>query len=64
MKPKEELQELKEEYEALNKKLAELSEEELQQVVGGVEFDVPKIKPDYEHEFYKGEVVNDFEPKF
>ena len=35
MKTKEELNELKEEVEALNKKLAELTEEELKQVSGG-----------------------------
>ena len=35
MKTKEELNALKEEYEALNRKLAELSEEELAQVSGG-----------------------------
>ena len=35
MKTKEELNALKEEVEALNKKLAELSEEELVQVTGG-----------------------------
>ena len=36
MKTKEELNALKEEVEALNKKLAELTEEELVQVSGGV----------------------------
>ena len=36
MKTKEELNAIKEEVEALSKKLAELSEEELAQVVGGV----------------------------
>ena len=36
MKTKEELCALKEEVEALNKKLAELTEEELAQVAGGV----------------------------
>ena len=35
MKTKEELNALKEEVEALNKKLAELTEEELAQVSGG-----------------------------
>ena len=35
MKTKEELNALKEEVEALNKKLAELTEEELAQVAGG-----------------------------
>ena len=37
MKTKEELNALKEEVETLNKKLAELSEEELKQVVGGTQ---------------------------
>ena len=36
-KTKEELNALKEEVEALNKKLAELTEEELAQVTGGVD---------------------------
>ena len=40
MKTKEELNALKEEVEALNKKLAELTQEELAQVFGGV---VPAI---------------------
>ena len=35
MKSKEELNKIKEEYETLNEKLAELSEEELKEVVGG-----------------------------
>lgn len=37
MKTKEELEQIKEEYVELNKKLAELSEEELAQVTGGYE---------------------------
>ena len=36
MKTKEELNALKEEVEALNKKLCELTEEELEQVTGGL----------------------------
>ena len=36
MKTKEELNELKEEVENLNKKLAELSEDELEQIAGGL----------------------------
>ena len=36
MKTEKELKELKEEYTDLNKKLAELSEDELKQVTGGV----------------------------
>lgn len=45
MKTKEELQELKKEYETLNQKLAELTEDELKQVVGG--FVVPTYDPNY-----------------
>lgn len=44
MKTKEELNELREEVEALSKKLAELSEEELAQVAGGKE--MKSIKPE------------------
>ena len=36
MKTQQELNALKEEFEALHKKLAELSEEELEQVSGGI----------------------------
>lgn len=39
MKTKEELNALKEEVETVNKKLAELSEEELTQVYGGMDID-------------------------
>lgn len=42
MKTKEELNTLKEEVEALNKKLAELNEDELAQVFGGHE---PRVRP-------------------
>ena len=58
MKTKEELSALKNEVEALNAKLAELSEEELMLVTGGVEnpFDdyFPKPSNDtiYEQHFY------------
>ena len=38
MKTKEELNALKQEVETLNKKLHELTEEELEQVTGGVDF--------------------------
>ena len=43
MKTKEELNALKEEVENLNKKLAELSEEELKQVAGGFQTDPGKV---------------------
>ena len=42
MKTKEELNALKEEVEALNKKLAELTEEELAQVSSGLAPDIPR----------------------
>lgn len=41
MKTKEELSALKEEAETLNKKLAELSEDELEQVMGGGDITIP-----------------------
>lgn len=40
MKTKEELKQLKEEYELINNKLKELSEEELKQVAGGNDIDI------------------------
>ena len=40
MKTKEELNELKEEVETLNKKLADLTEEELEQVAGGKRYGI------------------------
>ena len=42
MKSEKELNVLKEEVETLNKKLAELTEDELAQVSGGVEWSVPE----------------------
>ena len=42
MKTKEELNALKKEVESLNKKLAELTEEEMKQVMCGVYYDQPK----------------------
>ena len=41
MKSKEELNALKEEVEAVNEKLRELTEEDLEQVCGGVEYEPP-----------------------
>ena len=52
MKTKEELNALKEEVEALNKKLAELTEEELKQVTGGVDFIIPTDDPHYAPKSY------------
>lgn len=45
MKTKQELDALKEEIEKLNQKLAELTEEELQQVAGGVMKRYPSTNP-------------------
>ena len=62
MKTKEELNALKEEVEALNKKLAELSEEELAQVVGG--YDMPSIREDEKYvmqEFVRPENEKQYE---
>ena len=42
MKTKEELNVLKKEYDELNRKLTELSEDELKDVFGGVELDIRK----------------------
>ena len=44
MKTKEELNALKEEVETLNKKLHELSEEELEQVNGGIKLDPDRFR--------------------
>lgn len=43
MKTKEELKALKEEYEAVGKKLAELSEDEMAAVTGGSMPDIPGL---------------------
>ena len=55
MKTKEELNALKEEVEALNKKLAELTEEELAQVTGGQQYDI---------HIYKNDIKDKFTPNF
>lgn len=44
MKTKEELEQLKNEYESLNKKLSELSQDELKQVTGGGNYE-PQENP-------------------
>ena len=64
MKTKEELIALKEEVEALNKKLHELSEDELKLVVGGtdVEFFIDDKSSDKEFHIYEGTVEKDFKP--
>lgn len=57
MKTKEELFQLKKEYEALSIKLKELSEEELKEVVGG--YEIPKKEGEYNFHIY-----TDQEPSF
>ena len=49
MKTKEELKALKEEVETLNKKLAELTKEELEQVFGGETLDFGRKGPHDPH---------------
>ena len=56
MKTKEELNALKEEVETLNKKLAELSEDELKQVTGGLAPDFNN-KPGREEPVIPGQVI-------
>ena len=51
-KTQEELNVLKNEFESLSKKLAELSEDELEQVTGGVDFIISKDDPHYVPERY------------
>ena len=66
MKTKEELNALKEEVETLNKKLRELTDDELRVVVGGseVEFLFDDKSVDKEFRIYEGTVKKEFEPKF
>ena len=61
MKTAEELNTLKEEVETLNKKLAELSEDELKLVVGGFNFDRGFITPYYTDGFTVDEGVDTFQ---
>ena len=49
MKTKKELTALKEEVETLNKKLAELNEEELEQMSGGIHFFPTPPPPEEEY---------------
>ena len=54
MKTKEELFELKEEYQSLTRKLQELTDDELKIVTGGFDFEVPNdMEQQYEFHFYK-----------
>ena len=57
MKTKEELNALKEEVETLNKKLAELTEEELAQVTGGQQYDINIYKNEVEREKFRPNFV-------
>ena len=51
MKTKEELNTIKEEVEALNKKLRELTEEELEQVNGGLKLDPERLRKKVEETY-------------
>ena len=53
MKTADELKELKQEVETLNKKLHELTEEELEQVFGGTDIDTAKIDEECMHKCLK-----------
>ena len=57
MKTVEELNALKEEVETLNKKLAELTEEELKQVIGGQQYDINIYKNEVEREKFRPNFV-------
>ena len=57
MKTKEELNALKEEVENVNKKLAELTEEELKQVIGGQQYDINIYKNEVEREKFRPNFV-------
>lgn len=48
MKTKEELNKLKTEYAAMNEKLAELSDDDLDQVTGGFEPASSRVKPEFD----------------
>ena len=64
-KTKEELEQLKQEYEALKTKLDGLTEEEIEQIVGG--FDIPGgTGKQYEQSFYDNNVKKpeDFKSNF
>lgn len=65
MKTKEELNAIKEEFEALNKKLAELTDEELKLVTGGAtEFENKDDINNQEIHIYKDETNRNFRPGF
>ena len=64
MKTKEELSALKNEVEALNRKLAELTEEELAEVTGGFDFIIPDDHSDYEIHIYPSPILPPDPTKF
>ena len=66
MKTKEQLTALKEEVETLNRKLAELTEDELRLVVGGseIEFEQKGQPGEKEIHIYENGVNKDFTPAF
>ena len=57
MKTKEELNALKEEVETVNRKLRELTKEELEQVIGGQQYDINIYKNEVEREKFKPNFV-------
>ncbi len=61
MKTKEELNAIKEETMVVSQKLAELTEDELEEVIGGLH-NMPKINPDEKYVLKTGENVNSIIP--
>ena len=62
-KTKEELQQLKQEYESFVSKLGDLNEDEIEQIVGG--FVTPSHEKEYEPHVYTPDVNDkDFKPNF
>ena len=57
MKTKEELNALKEEVETVNRKLRELTKEELEQVIGGQQYDINIYKNEVKREKFKPNFV-------
>lgn len=56
-KTQEELQQLKQEYESFKSKLDDLTEEEIEQIVGGFDFNFPDgTDRKYNPSFYKNDV--------
>ena len=55
-------EELKQEYEALTAKLKELTEDELEVVIGG--FDIPTYDPHYDINIYTDVILDEEKNKF